>query len=272
MYADRSHQQDEQCLPDYFHELMKAGNAFVKALAETTSMDHAKVEKLLRKKRFHGSLQSVSELNEDETEKETLHVVNEDEKDDFLASLEDLSHNKELPKAGVTESYMSKKNWKDQIKRAQMDYSEFFPVNVGMKEGIEVFRMEKLKPELVHKDSGKLSDGDAYVVRHTFSNSKGRLEHQIYQYVGEKASLDKKATSAFYSVGLRALLGATLEIKREESYNVSKDFQNAFFAQGKDFQITDASHAVKSGFMKFKSINTGFLCIVPGQGNRIEEP
>lgn len=58
--------------PDYFNELMKAGNAFVKALAETTSMDHAKVEQLLRKKRFNGSLQSVSELNEEEIDKETL--------------------------------------------------------------------------------------------------------------------------------------------------------------------------------------------------------
>lgn len=253
-----SRRREEEIIqnPSYFDAFMTAGNAFVKALAETTAMDHGRVEDLLRKKRFHGSLARISEVKEDE-EVLLLRKYAEDMKkkngeDDFWASSDDLTSGKaskdKKPEKGTAESYSSKKKWTESIQKNTVDYSEFFPSSIGMKEGISVFRIEDMKPvELSKNEIGTFCEGDAYVILESFSKNDGRLDYRVYQYVGEEASLDKKASSAVYAVGLKDMLNVQTKVSREESSNASKNFVNMFLGNNIDYTVTDATNAVDSG-------------------------
>jgi len=52
----------------------------------------------------------------------------------------------------------------------------------------------------------------------------GNLEWEIYYWIGESSSLDKKACSAIHAVNLRNMLGADGRTIREEMADESEEF------------------------------------------------
>jgi len=62
----------------------------------------------------------------------------------------------------------------------------------------------------------------------TFVDENGSLDWQIFFWIGEKASLDKRACSAIHAVNLRNFLGAQCRTQREEQADESEEFLNLF--------------------------------------------
>lgn len=62
-----------------------------------------------------------------------------------------------------------------------------------------------------------------YVLQ-TFLDNNGALNWQIYYWIGQDATLDKKAGSAIHAVNLRNFLGAECRTIREEMGDESEEF------------------------------------------------
>lgn len=58
----------------------------------------------------------------------------------------------------------------------------------------------------------------------TFLDDNGALTWQIYYWIGQDATLDKKAGSAIHAVNLRNFLGAECRTIREEMGDESEEF------------------------------------------------
>lgn len=58
----------------------------------------------------------------------------------------------------------------------------------------------------------------------TFLDDNGALNWQIYYWIGQDATLDKKAGSAIHAVNLRNCLGAECRTIREEMGDESEEF------------------------------------------------
>ena len=145
------------------------------------------------------------------------------------------------------------KKWTELIARDEVDYSELFPSATGMQAGLSVFRIEDMKPAALPLKTGKISlcNGDCYLILKTFTRDEtdGLLDWQIYQYIGSDASIDKKACSAIFAVGLRNLLGSSRQVVRIQSNDVpeTKELLREFYAFGIDVEFSDHSQATESG-------------------------
>lgn len=58
----------------------------------------------------------------------------------------------------------------------------------------------------------------------TFLDDNGALNWHIYYWIGQEATLDKKAGSAIHAVNLRNYLGAECRTIREEMGDESEEF------------------------------------------------
>lgn len=58
----------------------------------------------------------------------------------------------------------------------------------------------------------------------TFLDDNGALNWQIFYWIGQEATLDKKASSAIHAVNLRNYLGAECRSIREEMGDESEEF------------------------------------------------
>lgn len=58
----------------------------------------------------------------------------------------------------------------------------------------------------------------------TFLDDNGALNWQIFYWIGQDATLDKKAGSAIHAVNLRNFLGAECRTIREEMGDESEEF------------------------------------------------
>lgn len=58
----------------------------------------------------------------------------------------------------------------------------------------------------------------------TFLDDNGALNWQIFYWIGQEATLDKKAGSAIHAVNLRNFLGAECRTIREEMGDESEEF------------------------------------------------
>lgn len=58
----------------------------------------------------------------------------------------------------------------------------------------------------------------------TFLDDNGALNWDIYYWIGQEATLDKKAGSAIHAVNLRNFLGAECRTIREEMGDESEEF------------------------------------------------
>lgn len=66
--------------------------------------------------------------------------------------------------------------------------------------------------------------GFLLLLTQTFLDDNGALNWHIYYWIGQEATLDKKAGSAIHAVNLRNYLGAECRTIREEMGDESEEF------------------------------------------------
>ncbi|XP_073492479.1 protein flightless-1 homolog isoform X2 [Aquarana catesbeiana] len=136
------------------------------------------------------------------------------------------------------------RRWDQGLEKPQLDYSEFFTEDVGQIPGITVWQIENFIPILVDEAlHGKFYEADCYIVLKTFLDDNGGLHWDIYYWIGQEATLDKKACSAIHAVNLRNYLGAENRSIREEMGDESEEFSQVF-----DNEISYIEGGSASGF------------------------
>ncbi|KFP04784.1 Protein flightless-1, partial [Calypte anna] len=136
------------------------------------------------------------------------------------------------------------RRWDQGLEKPQLDYSEFFSEDVGQLPGLCVWQIENFVPTLVDEAfHGKFYEADCYIVLKTFLDENGSLNWEIYYWIGQEATLDKKACSAIHAVNLRNYLGAECRSIREEMGDESDEFLQVF-----DNDISYIEGGTASGF------------------------
>ncbi|OCT64459.1 protein flightless-1 homolog [Xenopus laevis] len=136
------------------------------------------------------------------------------------------------------------RRWDQGLEKPHLDYSEFFTEDVGQIPGVTVWQIENFIPTLVDETfHGRFYEADCYIVLKTFLDSNGALHWEIYYWIGQEATLDKKACSAIHSVNLRNCLGAEGRTIREEMGDESEEFSQVFYND-----ITYIEGGTASGF------------------------
>jgi hypothetical protein len=73
-----------------------------------------------------------------------------------------------------------------------MSAAELF-AGAGQKAGIEVWRIEALKPiRNKEAESGRLCTGDSYIVLHSIPVKSGGFDYNLHFWLGEESSQDEK--------------------------------------------------------------------------------
>ncbi|XP_016913236.2 protein flightless-1 isoform X1 [Apis cerana] len=121
------------------------------------------------------------------------------------------------------------KRWDETLEKPPLDYSEFFDEDAGQIPGLSVWEIENFLPnEIEEVAHGKFYEGDCYIVLKTEVDEAGSLIWAIYFWIGEKATLDKRACAAIHAVNLRNYLGAQCRTIREEQGEESDEFLMLF--------------------------------------------
>ncbi|XP_076458808.1 protein flightless-1 homolog isoform X1 [Babylonia areolata] len=121
------------------------------------------------------------------------------------------------------------KRWDEHLERPHLDYSEIFDEDVGQIPGISCWEIENFLPNPVEDGLiGKFYEGDCYIILKTYIDDTNSLNWSIWYWIGEKASLDKKACSAIHAVNLRNLLGAHCRSIRQDMNDEDEEFLNLF--------------------------------------------
>ncbi|XP_015604382.1 protein flightless-1 [Cephus cinctus] len=117
------------------------------------------------------------------------------------------------------------KRWDETLEKPSLDYSEFFDEDVGQVPGISIWEIENFLPNQIEEVAhGKFYEGDCYIILKTVVDEAGSLSWAIYFWIGEKATLDKRACAAIHAVNLRNFLGAQCRTIREEQSDESDEF------------------------------------------------
>ncbi|CAL8305854.1 unnamed protein product [Merluccius merluccius] len=136
------------------------------------------------------------------------------------------------------------RRWDKSLEKSHLDYSEFFMEDIGHIPGVAVWQIENFIPmpvdEALH---GKFYEADCYIILKTFLDDNGALNWHIYYWIGQEATLDKKAGSAIHAVNLRNFLGAECRTIREEMGDESEEFSAVF-----DNEISYIEGGTASGF------------------------
>ncbi|XP_053326968.1 protein flightless-1 homolog [Spea bombifrons] len=136
------------------------------------------------------------------------------------------------------------RKWDQSLEKPPLDYSEFFLEDVGQIPGVTVWQIENFIPILVDEAlHGKFYEADCYIVLKTSMDDNGALRWEIYYWIGQETSLDKKACSAIHAVNLRNYLGAECRTIREEMGDESEEFSQVF-----DNEISYIEGGSASGF------------------------
>ncbi|KAJ1697999.1 hypothetical protein LUZ63_006511 [Rhynchospora breviuscula] len=99
----------------------------------------------------------------------------------------------------------------------------------GQKAGLEIWRIENLKPVPVPKDTyGKFFVGDSYIILKTTAIKNGSLRHEIHYWLGKDTSQDEAGAAAIKTVELDAALGGRAVQHREIQGNETDKFLSYF--------------------------------------------
>ncbi|KAJ1260205.1 hypothetical protein BS78_10G214500 [Paspalum vaginatum] len=99
----------------------------------------------------------------------------------------------------------------------------------GQKDGLEIWRIEKLQAVPVPKESyGKFFTGDSYIILKTTSLKNGSFRHDIHYWLGKDTSQDEAGTAAIKTVELDAALGGRAVQYREVQGNETEKFLSYF--------------------------------------------
>ncbi|XP_053966666.1 protein flightless-1 [Anastrepha obliqua] len=140
------------------------------------------------------------------------------DKEESLGPLDDLQHESLKPK-----------RWDESLEKPQLDYSKFFEKEDGQLPGLTIWEIENFLPNKIEEVAhGKFYEGDCYIVLKTFVDDLGLLAWQIYFWIGNEATLDKRACAAIHAVNLRNYLGARCRTIREEQNDESEEFLALF--------------------------------------------
>ncbi|CAL4062789.1 unnamed protein product [Meganyctiphanes norvegica] len=122
------------------------------------------------------------------------------------------------------------KRWDEALEKPPLKYTEFFDEDVGQIAGLTIWEIENFLPNQIDEGAyGHFYEGDCYIILETIiDEEKDNLEWKIYFWIGEKASLDKKACSAIHAVNLRNFLSAQGRTHREEQGDESEEFLELF--------------------------------------------
>ncbi|XP_013412224.1 protein flightless-1 homolog isoform X3 [Lingula anatina] len=152
--------------------------------------------------------------------------------DQVLKGMRDIAkdkNKKSSPSKEEEKEPIKPKRWDENLQKPHLDYSEIFEEDVGQIPGLTVWEIENFLPvELDEAFHGKFYEADCYIILKTYIDDTSSLNWEIYYWIGEKASLDKKACSAIHSVNLRNLLGAEGRTIREEMNDESDEFMDLF--------------------------------------------
>ncbi|KAG8433341.1 hypothetical protein GDO86_017572 [Hymenochirus boettgeri] len=136
------------------------------------------------------------------------------------------------------------RRWDQGLEKPHLDYSEFFTEDVGQIPGVTVWQIENFIPTQVDETfHGRFYEADCYIVLKTYLDGNGALHWEIYYWIGQEATLDKKACSAIHAVNLRNYLGAEGRTIREEMGDESEEFSQVF-----DNEISYIEGGTASGF------------------------
>lgn len=103
-------------------------------------------------------------------------------------------------------------------------------VGAGKKVGIEIWRIEKLKPQKVKaEDYGKFYSGDSYIVLSTKQRpGASALEWDLHFWLGKETSQDEMGVAAYKTVELDDSLGGGPVQFREVQDHESEQFLRLF--------------------------------------------
>uniref|UniRef100_U3IGL9 FLII actin remodeling protein n=1 Tax=Anas platyrhynchos platyrhynchos TaxID=8840 RepID=U3IGL9_ANAPP len=171
----------------------------------------------------------------------------DDQAKQVLKGMSDVAQekNKKIEESGEAKAPdLKARRWDQGLEKPQLDYSEFFSEDVGQLPGLCVWQIENFVPTLVDEAfHGKFYEADCYIVLKTFLDENGSLNWEIYYWIGQEATLDKKACSAIHAVNLRNYLGAECRSVREEMGDESDEFLQVF-----DNDISYIEGGTASGF------------------------
>ncbi|XP_077298659.1 FLII actin remodeling protein [Arctopsyche grandis] len=121
------------------------------------------------------------------------------------------------------------KRWDETLEKPPLDYSEFFDDDAGQIPGISIWEIENFLPNQIDEVAhGKFYEGDCYIVLKTSLDIQGQLTWEIHFWIGEKATLDKRACAAIHAVHLRNYLGAGGRTMRQEQGDEADEFLQLF--------------------------------------------
>ncbi|XP_014245300.1 protein flightless-1 [Cimex lectularius] len=147
----------------------------------------------------------------------------------ILKGMKDIAKNKERTLEEEKAESLKPKRWDETLEKPPLDYSELFDEDAGQIPGLTIWEIENFLPNMVEEAvHGKFFQADCYIVLKTSLDDSGNLTWSIYFWIGEKATLDKRACSAIHAVNLRNYLGAECRTIREEQGDESEDFLALF--------------------------------------------
>ncbi|KAI8796832.1 protein flightless-1 [Biomphalaria glabrata] len=154
------------------------------------------------------------------------------ESEKVLKGMRDVAKDKAEGKASRDEEQkepLKPKRWDENLHRPQLDYSEIFDEDVGQIPGLSCWEIENFLPNQVDEGLiGKFYQADCYIILKTFIDDSNSLSWKIWYWIGNDATLDKKACSAIHAVNLRNLLGADCRTIRQEQNDEDEDFLDLF--------------------------------------------
>ncbi|KAF7288043.1 hypothetical protein GWI33_000097 [Rhynchophorus ferrugineus] len=150
----------------------------------------------------------------------------------ILKGMKDIAKDKNRVQEDIKTESLKPKRWDETLEKPPLDYSEFFDEDAGQVPGLTIWEIENFLPNRIEEVAyGKFYEGDCYIVLKTSTGDNQNLNWEIFFWIGEKASLDKRACSAIHAVNLRNYLGAQCRTIREEQGDESDEFLSLFETQ-----------------------------------------
>ena len=101
--------------------------------------------------------------------------------------------------------------------------------DLGEEPGLLVWEINGKEPQLVDESFlGLFSEGDCYVILHTFINDKNQPQRKVYYWIGSKTDIGKKGVCALFAKQVRDLLQIKCSNTRVEMNEETDDFLELF--------------------------------------------
>ncbi|CAD5220329.1 unnamed protein product [Bursaphelenchus xylophilus] len=207
--------------------------------------------------------------------KRRRHQADEDGASKVIAAMSKMAKNKDdddQPMENGDSLLKAPPSWRERMANHQkkLDVSHLFEADVGQYAGLWIWDIENFYPSPTDPSVyGHFYESDCYIILKTNEDENGHLTHQIYYWIGDKASLDKGMCAAVHAVHLRNHLGSDSSTHREDMNDESDEFLDLF-----DDDITYISGGrTQSGFytvVKPKFVTRLYRGSVEGQKVNME--